>query len=89
MKAPFLQAKKQGQAALLAYSRSQLQEQTVKGFQTKGKVWPLRGCGNVCTCTACSASKLSLACNLCCCMTCFYCRPRRRTGLSAWNAAPR
>ena len=40
VKAPFLQAKKQGQAALLAYSRSTLQEQTVKGFQTKGKVWP-------------------------------------------------
>ena len=38
VKAPFLQAKKQGQAALLAYSRSTLHEQTVKGFQTKGKV---------------------------------------------------
>lgn len=38
VKVPFLQAKKQGQAALLNYSRRTLEEQVEKGFENKGKV---------------------------------------------------
>ena len=40
VKVPFLQAKKQGQAALLNYSRRTLEEQVEKGFENKGKVSP-------------------------------------------------
>ena len=38
VKVPFLQAKKQGQAALLNYSRRTLEEQVEKGFENKDKV---------------------------------------------------